>query len=380
MKELSIEEKAQAYDEVLNKLRRFMTQGVDPLITRADVKDFFPELQESEDERTRKEIVRFIQMEVEDEMVGNKWLAWLERQGEQILANSAKTCKDEQKPVDKVEPKFHQGEWIVFNGLVLFIEEVVQGYYRTISVGGIPNSYDWDIDNYAHLWTIQDAKDGDVLQLGRVTAIFQKYIADRNCRCYCSVYNGEFEIPSQDGADNSYGCHNAIPATKEQRDQLEKAMADARYTFDFEKKELRKIKDDVQLTEFEHELKIIMNAYRDAIGDNDVTIEEVKERAAYMLSLINPKPAWSEEDEEIKNFLIALVEWSKSYASSGVTAEEAKTVLNWLKSLKNRYTWKPSDEQIKALHELNLTGNISYARQGQVLIELYNDLKKLKGD
>lgn len=39
--------------------------------------------------------------------------------------------------------------------------------------------------------------------------------------------------------------------------------------------------------------------------------------------------------------------------------------------------WKPSEEQIKALHDMNLTGNISYAGQGQVLIELYNDLKKL---
>ena len=31
------------------------------------------------------------------------------------------------------------------------------------------------------------------------------------------------------------------PATKEQRDTLEKAMTDAGYTFDFEKKELKKI-------------------------------------------------------------------------------------------------------------------------------------------
>ena len=30
----------------------------------------------------------------------------LEKQSEQILANSAKTCKNEQKPTDKVEPKF----------------------------------------------------------------------------------------------------------------------------------------------------------------------------------------------------------------------------------------------------------------------------------
>ena len=40
--------------------------------------------------------------------------------------------------------------------------------------------------------------------------------------------------------------------------------------------------------------------------------------------------------------------------------------------------WKPSDEQMKALHDVNLTGGISYAGQGQLLIDLYNYLKQLK--
>ena len=30
----------------------------------------------------------------------DKAIAWLEKQGEQILANSAQTCKDEQKPAE----------------------------------------------------------------------------------------------------------------------------------------------------------------------------------------------------------------------------------------------------------------------------------------
>ena len=38
----------------------------------------------------------------------------------------------------------------------------------------------------------------------------------------------------------------------------------------------------------------------------------------------------------------------------------------------------PSEKQMKALHDLNLTGNISYSGQGQELINLYNDLKKLR--
>ena len=63
------------------------------------------------------------------------------------------------KPTNKIKPKFHKGDWIVFNGLTLYVKEVVKGFYITIDKDGIPNSYDWGIDNMARLWTIQDARD-----------------------------------------------------------------------------------------------------------------------------------------------------------------------------------------------------------------------------
>lgn len=52
----------------------------------------------------------------------------------------------------------------------------------------------------------------------------------------------------------------------------------------------------------------------------------------------------------------------------------------WLKSLKERCHWKPTNEQMKALNDINITGGISYVGQGQELINLYNELKKLKGE
>jgi len=48
------------------------------------LENIFPELKESEDEKVKKEIVRFIQMEVEDEIVGNKWISWLEKQNSNV--------------------------------------------------------------------------------------------------------------------------------------------------------------------------------------------------------------------------------------------------------------------------------------------------------
>jgi hypothetical protein len=46
----------------------------------------------------------------------------------------------------------------------------------------------------------------------------------------------------------------------------------------------------------------------------------------------------------------------------------------WLNSLKERYTWKPSDEQMDMLKIAVSTSN------SIVLDSLYNDLKKLRGE
>ena len=157
----------------------------------------------------------------------------------------------EQKPADKVKPKdyssidphfleFHKGDWIIFNGLTSFINEVVPGYYRTISVGGIPNSYDWDIDSIARLWTIDDAKDGDVLTTGSWTFIFKKY-QDKSVYYHCAASEfNNFSI-SDTGEFFSNYVH---PATEEQRDNLIKAMNDAGYRWNKEELKLEKIRND----------------------------------------------------------------------------------------------------------------------------------------
>ena len=150
----------------------------------------------------------------------------------------------EQKSADKIEPKFHEDDWIIFNGLILHIDEVVNGYYRTTSIGdGIHNSYDWNIDNAARLWTIQDAKDGDVLLEEETGEPFiyngnrATYFLGYFLGAYCGIYNGEF---------NPYGnIHhwgkNSCPATKEQCDLLFQKMKEAGYEWDAEKKELKKM-------------------------------------------------------------------------------------------------------------------------------------------
>jgi hypothetical protein len=95
MKELSIEEKAKAYDVAIEKIQKYVKD--DYGCTRLRPEDIFPELNESEDEKTMKELIEQVAYIVpnDDEVdsEGNvlptyqkridKYRAWLEKQGKQ---------------------------------------------------------------------------------------------------------------------------------------------------------------------------------------------------------------------------------------------------------------------------------------------------------
>ena len=199
------------YNEALERAREYKKHGY--MMINAALDNIFPELAESEDEKIRKSLIDMLK---NDEKCYIKEIAWLEKQGEH-------------KSVDKTKPMFKEGDWIIFDGLILHIDEIVHGYYRTTSIGGIPNSYDWDIDSIARPWTIQEAKDGDVLALDNKIFIY----AHRRgmypiAVAHCVVDNvigfylgGEFRY-AEKGISIS-------PATKEQRDLLFSKMKERGY-------------------------------------------------------------------------------------------------------------------------------------------------------
>lgn len=195
----------------------------------------------------------------ENEM-GTVWYAerWLKslkeraksKQGEQKSADKVEP-KDYNnidphfgKLIDKIEPKFKDGQWIVFNGLTLYINEVVKGYYRTISKGGVPNSYDWNIDNAARLWTLQDAKDGDILwhsdSASNGIFIFKEIRNDGKILCYCD-YDSEDHFCLGEHHTCCWTSSKYVkPATKEQRNLLFAKMHKAGYEWNSDKRELTK--------------------------------------------------------------------------------------------------------------------------------------------
>ena len=103
MKELSIEEKAQRYDEAIEKLRGFY-RDYDTVSRLIDVKEelanLLPELKEPEDERIRKMLIEFFGKGAEcngstNGISDKDILAWLEKPSEQKPAQETKPFKAE---------------------------------------------------------------------------------------------------------------------------------------------------------------------------------------------------------------------------------------------------------------------------------------------
>jgi len=165
--------------------------------------------------------------------------------GKEVLEKFRETKGDEymdacgQKPVDNVGPKFKVKDWVIGRATEnepRQIAEVAKDGYKTTYGGWIGLSFEEDM----HLWTIEDAKDGDVLVSGGGCPFIYKNINDRLSLFYCCVSaDNDFLI----GNDRSY-CgpkKTAKPATKEQRDYLFQRMEDAGYKWDADKKELHVI-------------------------------------------------------------------------------------------------------------------------------------------
>ena len=92
--------------------------------------------------------------------------------------------------------------------------------------------------------------------------------------------------------------------------------------------------------------------------------------------------AWSEEDKRHLDTITSLLDDRKKEQSDwGV--EVLNEEINWLKSLKDRYAWKPSDEQMEALeHFVRSIGESGYAspydNNTKLLYLLLEQLKKLR--
>ena len=281
------------------------------------LKTLIPELKESENERIRKALITFFNRFPYDsiEAAGTnakEALAWLERQesvdkikpkfnvGDTMRtlqeANDGYTdgmpvvvsidneyyhCTNEliaikdqdnyefppinvkQEPTDKkVEPKFNIGDWIVYNRIdssreILYVYDIRDNRYYFNDMC----HFSWSVkecDEKCHLWTIRDAKDGDVLSNGKMIVIF-KHFEEPSYRQHIVAYvgldmGGDIQITDDDDTWR-LGIDKAKPATKEQRDLLFAKMKEAGLEWNSEKKELKTIKQKLD-DEIEPKFKV----------------------------------------------------------------------------------------------------------------------------
>ena len=269
MRELTIEQKAQRYDEILDRAKKELNAcGSQNCDAARQIFRLFPELkEESEGERIRNRLIEFISCNpgAISDLDEEKALSWLEKQGkssEEIEYNPfddfrnsdvevdsnedgfiAETIryKDEckqgkQKPANN-KPKFKEGEWIIIDGETMQIESVGDKAYNIKDEGIIP----FRLENEMHLWTIQDAKDGDVLANGSNIFIFH-FINDTRLMGYCHVNTDDGRFYDDIGKNECFCLIDAVvnPATKEQRDLLFQKMKEAGYEWSSEHRKLIK--------------------------------------------------------------------------------------------------------------------------------------------
>ena len=169
----------------------------------------------------------------------------------------SKDCRDWSKftaPWLKKKPKhkFLVGQYITdgyVGGQITSIEDHFFCYKIVDFMRGINRTIPFALQDNYHLWTIQDAKEGDVLSFYSEykgnkmvqVGIIEKYVGKHGG---CS---NTFKIHVGVNWDNNLqigeymGCSDIHPATKEQHDALMKAINDAGYKWKAETKTLEKL-------------------------------------------------------------------------------------------------------------------------------------------
>ena len=277
--------------------------------------------------------------ELRDRLEGNdKFLESIQvgdkvtRNQDGILVNLSQ-LKRVAKTADKVGRKFKVDDFVVNDYCAGKVTELTDDAYLLDTGQGIPFS----CEHNARLWTVKDAKPGDVLvnQKGEMPFIFKSY-KDNHVYCFCAYTNHKDlffpEFVNDDGGDLHWInlLHEQVfPATKDQRNHLFQKMKDAGYEWDANKLELKKI------------------------GQKSA--------------------GWRDEDAAHYNRIIRELNTQKEMPINAHCVEYIKSDIDWLKSL--RPQWKPSEEQIVALRCIVEGLGNNYPLH---LIELLKQLEKVE--
>jgi len=171
-----------------------------------------------------------------------------------------------------IKPKFKVGDWITNGTFTHYIVSIVDGFYYFYGGGYLDFG---KIDGYYHLWTVADAKDGDVLARNwhEDGDSWEKIIIFKNY--HTKGVKGLFKNPCVEGYGNTFKngklafneevpyysktwTDNLQPANTKQRDLLFQKMKENGYEWDFEKKDLKKIQPHYDIKNFHAGMPVLV--------------------------------------------------------------------------------------------------------------------------
>jgi hypothetical protein len=137
-----------------------------------------------------------------------------------------------------------------------------------------------------------------------------------------------------------------------------------------------KLRDFLDYIKKDHTLKKhVKNSLKEEIIENIDWLKSLKDRVGCEANCTTTKE-WSEEDEKILSEIIYFFE-----KGIPTVQHDFRIYVSWLKSLKQRYTWKPSDKQINAIRLARSFVTDDFGANptlSDTLVELEKQLKKLK--
>lgn len=335
----------------------------------------FPQLKDSEYEKTRKSLIVYLKEyknNARSEVMVKefvKWIKWVEERKEvEVDEELSKLLnrviyhfindidipyseRDEMSKKiipyveqlehpnsDTIVPLFKVGDWCIdkTDGTVFIITKTDGTYtYRTTEDKEYSCSYR-SLETDARLWTIEDAKSGDIIidpptsYEEQSVFIFERIDKDGVVRCYVTLSNMK-TLRISNNVCNVCGYANRIqyrPATKDERDCLFQKMHESGYEWNAE------------------ELKLV----------NSTLIEKENIDDAFtrmMLKQSNQNSVeWTEADESLYTRCLGILGKCKCH----MTVDKVDEELNWFKSLKDKivsqqsiHNWTEEDKKMARL-------------------------------
>jgi len=365
MRELTIEEKAKAYDEAKARMSRAFNSN---RCTIGFMNEIFPEFPKNEDEWMRKDCVKYLNLEYlhcsskEDRIKIEKCVAWLEEHSG--------------NPYSGVSFVYNGNTWGMCardNGVdISFNSELIQHV-----------STEKQSEN--SVCKVKIGETYECVASPKYTCFREGdfyYVDDNFVAELINICSDCFVLLENQGENHIVDNNEMVKPTQNDEDEqnLNEALS---YIKDESLKNL--IKDRVQLNKkwsekdekyFNAIISIIKkNQSLIRLEDWDINwLEALKDRVGYEANCTT-KNEWSEEDEKIlSNIIKDLVHPWNEYIPDRIE-DEIKWLKNKLKSLRPQSTWSPSNEQIVALRWV--LNHIPYNKHKEEISGLLDQIKGL---